>query len=106
MQSTEHQVTLSNLSGGIAEILFQQELEKVLANCLDPQTDPDAVREIHIKAKILPKSIDDRNEAALRVTVSSKLAPRVSPISELRIDESEDGLVASDPQLQLPGGAG
>jgi hypothetical protein len=64
-------VTLHNLAGGAAAELFGVELERVVADILDVNTEAEAVREITVKVKIKPD--ENRNFAQVAVTVASKL---------------------------------
>jgi hypothetical protein len=71
---TKHEgVNLTNIGGGAAVELFEQELSKVLDNVLDPNTAGDAVREITVKVKIRPDA--GRSFGQIEVTATSKLAP-------------------------------
>ena len=65
-------VTLETLAGGAAGERFEAELEKVLRNMSDINTDPKAVREITLKVSFLPN--DARELAAVLIASSSKLA--------------------------------
>lgn len=69
-------VSLDNLKGGGVRQLFDEELDKVLENIMDPNTEADAVREVTIKVKIKPDK--DRSTAAVAIIPSSKLAPAVA----------------------------
>lgn len=66
------EVTLATLGGGAAAELFEHELQKVLADCLDPNTDPEAKRAITMRLTIAPS--EDRESAAVSFKVESKLA--------------------------------
>ena len=66
-------VTLSSLANGAAMELFDEELAKVVENVLDPNTDPQLVREISLKVKIKPD--ESRRMAGVVVQVTSKTGP-------------------------------
>jgi hypothetical protein len=66
----EDPVTLATLANGAAMELFDNEMSKVVENVLDPNTEPDTVREVCLKVKIKPDS--SRKNAAVYVQVSSK----------------------------------
>jgi hypothetical protein len=66
-------VSLATLNSGAAIELFDNELDAVLQNIIDPNTKPDAVREVTLKIKIKPA--DSRKHADVSIQVSSKLAP-------------------------------
>lgn len=65
-------VTLENLAGGAAAEQFGYELEKVLRNIADPNTDPGEKRKISLEVVFVPA--DDRESAHVMVKVASKLA--------------------------------
>jgi hypothetical protein len=71
MQETP--VTLYTLANGAAAELFEAELQKIIANILDPNTDPIAVREIDLRVKIKPDN--ERRAGAVSVQVISKTGP-------------------------------
>lgn len=66
-------LSLDTIGGGAAAELFQQELDKVLENVLDPNTDPTAKRTITLKITIVPS--ESRTQAAVGVEADSRLAP-------------------------------
>lgn len=72
----EKKLQLSNISGGAVEELFDEELEKVLFNINDINTEAESSREILIKIKVIPSK--DRLTASTSVQVYSKLAPHCS----------------------------
>lgn len=45
------EITLMTLGGGVAQELFAREMAKVLASIADPNTEPDAPREITLKVR-------------------------------------------------------
>lgn len=66
-------LTLDNLGAGAAKELFQHELEKVLENILDPNTDAKCKRTVVLTVTIVPG--DNRDECATLIEATSKLAP-------------------------------
>lgn len=71
----ETKMTLATVNHGAACELFEQELDKVLANIADPNTKADGVREITLTVKFEPD--DERLMANTTVTAKCKLqAPR------------------------------
>lgn len=66
-------LTLSDLKGGLPELLFQDELQKVLLNIDDPNTKASAARSITLKFEFSPS--DDRKDARITITAQSKLCP-------------------------------
>lgn len=70
----EAPLTLLTVAGGSAVELFQQELDKVLENILDPNTHATAKRQVSLTVTIVP-SDDARNTVGVAVECVSKLAP-------------------------------
>ena len=70
------EITLTNLGGGAAVEKFQEEFEKVVANIMDPNTDPKAKREVVLKVTIQPSA--DRDWAGMKIEAQAKLAPNVA----------------------------
>lgn len=66
-------LTLDTVAKGAAPERFQDELEKIVANILDPNTDPEAVRAITLTVKVKPS--ESREMATVLLEVKSKLAP-------------------------------
>ena len=69
---SERASLLTLLRGGVVE-MFDDELEKVAANILDPNTSETATRVVTIKVSIKPDV--NRSMAATAVSVVAKLAP-------------------------------
>lgn len=68
-----NQITLANLGGGAAVEKFEDELQRVVENILDPNTEPEAKREVILKVAIKPDK--DREFGAISIVASCKLAP-------------------------------
>ena len=68
MEKLERIVPLEKLSAGIAGRLYLREMERVHENIMDDNTDPEAVREVHIIIRVTP---DDTRESC-GVVVRSK----------------------------------
>ena len=73
MFTNEDPVTLGNLGDGAAIEKFNDELQKVLDNIIDPNTKADMVREIVLKVRLKPD--ENRNVAAISIVCGCKLAP-------------------------------
>jgi len=69
-------VSLETLKGGAAVQLFDEELQKVLANIMDPNTEAGAVRSVRLEIKIKPDK--DRSGGSVEIIPSCKLAPAVA----------------------------
>ncbi len=68
------EVTLDTLGGdGFLEEVFQEEWEKLLANIGDPNTKPDAARELRLTIKVKPSK--QRDIAKVSIEPTLKLAP-------------------------------
>ena len=48
MYTAEEKINLSNLGNGAAKELFERELDRVLKDILDPNTEATAQREIYV----------------------------------------------------------
>lgn len=72
MSEEQSSMTLSNIGGGVVEEKFAEELQKVLNNIVDVNTEVRAMREIIIKIKFKPD--EERNSSAVTVSTSCKLA--------------------------------
>lgn len=64
-------VTLSTLGGGAALELFQAELDKVLRNIADPNTEARKKRDITLKVSILPD--DSRGVGGVLISCTSRV---------------------------------
>ncbi|MHC1744867.1 MAG: hypothetical protein AB9873_17820 [Syntrophobacteraceae bacterium] len=77
-QINEQFVSLENLGGGksdrmsAAVELFNVEFQRVLDNCLDPNTKATEKREVTLKVKIKPD--EDRESCLVEIHATSKLA--------------------------------
>jgi hypothetical protein len=69
-------VSLETLKAGAAVQLFNEELDKVLANIMDPNTEANAVRSVKLEIKIKPDK--DRSGGSVEIIPSCKLAPAVA----------------------------
>lgn len=67
-------LTLNNAARGAAHELFDDELQRVLANIQDVNTEATPTREINLKFKFKPSK--SRNECAITVASTCKLAPQ------------------------------
>lgn len=66
-------VDLETLNSGAVIEQFEEEFQRVLDNIADPNTKPDAVREVKVSVKIRPNK--ERSSATTSVQVTSKLTP-------------------------------
>ena len=70
---SKEQLTLENLGDGIVYEKFKFELEKIMANIDDPNTDPEKLRKIEFIIKFKPAS--DRGLIKIEVQSKATLAP-------------------------------
>jgi len=71
MITDDEPITLITLGNGAAVEKFQDELQKVLDNIMDPNTKPDEVREVTLKVKIKPD--EKRSIGSIFIEAKSKL---------------------------------
>lgn len=69
----QEKLTLDNLGNGGAKELFEEELQTVLDNILDPNTEAKAKRKLTLEVTFCPSS--DRDSAETEVVCKTKLAP-------------------------------
>lgn len=81
MRMDSDMVTLSTLKGGACVELFQRELEAVLANIADLNTDHKVKRKITLE--VVFTSDEERTSSAVGVKCSAKLAPAKQTASVL-----------------------
>lgn len=87
MKTKEVKVSLINLCNGAVIERFDYILAEVLENVKDPNTDPDATREINIKIKIKPDLDRDRVVFAFQITPKEAPLSAMIGIAELGRDE-------------------
>jgi hypothetical protein len=87
--SAEDVVSLASLAGGAAIERFDDELARVVANVLDPNTDEKATRTITLKVKVKPGR--DRDFGAVSFSVGSQLA-QARPVETMVFFGVQDGV--------------
>lgn len=94
--------SLDDLMGGAVTERFNLELQKVLDNIFDENTDPKAKRTISLTFTLVPA--ESRDMMAWSAQITSKLAP-YAPISQMTlIHQYDDGTVeATQITSQVPG---
>lgn len=94
--------SLDDLMGGAVTERFNHELERVLANVFDENTDPTAKRTITLTFTMVPT--ESRDMMAWKAQVTSKLAP-YTPVTQMTlIHQHDDGNVeATQITSQVPG---
>lgn len=86
------ELKLETLAGGAALELFDRELQEVLKNIQDPNTEAEKARAIHVKVTLSPS--EDRDRADVALEVKSKLAPPKPVKSLVHMGEKDGRLVA------------
>jgi hypothetical protein len=82
-------LSFENLGCGAAEEKFEDALKEVLANILDPNTEPKSAREVVMKVKVKPN--EERSEAVVSIHVHSKLSPARDYPTRIFIGRSIEG---------------
>lgn len=85
-------LALESLGNGGAMELFNHELEKVLRNCLDVNTDHKFKRSIFIEMKVQPD--EKRETAAIKIEVGTKLASPRGLVNQVFLGMEGDRAVA------------
>lgn len=93
---------LDELMDGALTERFNQVLDEVMRNAVDPNTDPKAKRQVKIVIDVIPN--ERRDTASFKTHVESKVAPR-APISQVVfLHVADDGsITATEVTNQLPG---
>ena len=93
---------LDELMDGAVTERFNVEMDRVMRNIYDPNTDPEAKRQITITITIEPN--ESRDVGRYKVEVKSKTAP-MAPITQVCfLRQSDDGMVvATEVTKQVPG---
>jgi hypothetical protein len=89
VSNTENEIKLDELAGGAVHEKFNREMKRVLANIMDPNTDPEKKRKITITLTIA----GDENRMTTNVSVAAKstLAPARDVSTKLVIGEDPRG---------------
>jgi hypothetical protein len=98
----QQKITFSTLANGAVEERFQQELQKVFENILDPNTEWKGKRNLTLTLTITPT--EGRTMNGVEFSVKSKLAPVKNVSSAFIIDSDGTGQIVSSEFLkQIPG---
>lgn len=92
ISENEYVVSLVTLNQGAAVELFDNEMKKLLDNIADPQTSAEVAREIQLTVKVKPA--ESREQAAVQLTIKSKLAPQKPASASLFFGRVEGQRVA------------
>ena len=93
---------LDELMDGALTERFNMEMEKVLKNVFDPNTDPKTKRQIQIVIEIQPN--ERRDAAGFKVDVKSKIAPPIAMEQTCFLFQDDEGnVLATEITKQIPG---
>lgn len=93
---------LDELMDGALTERFNMEMERVLGNVFDPNTNPKAKRQIQIVIDIAPN--ERRDAAEFKVDVKSKIAPPVAIAQTVFLHQDDNGNVtATEITKEVPG---
>lgn len=96
------ELKFSTLAGGAVEERFHQELEKVIKNLLDPNTDHKAARSLNLSIKL--KTNEERQIASVDFSIVPKIAPVKNITTAIIMDEDGTGrVVTAEIMKQIPG---
>ena len=94
--------SLDNLMSGAVSERFNDELQKVLQNVLDPNTDPKKKRKLQFVVTVAPN--EKRDAAEFSVDVKASLAPPVPVSTSVYIGKTNDGdVIAEEITKDMPG---
>ena len=91
---------LEMMDGAVGERV-SYELSKIMQNCKDLNTEPKKARTLTVEFSIVPT--ENRDSAAVRVSVKSKLAPVKALDSTLLIGGTAEDPVVMEYTPQVPG---
>lgn len=100
MAQEVERISLATLMGGLAVERFDDELDKVLANIVDPNTPPTAKRSITLQVSFKPDK--GRDLGGVEIAVSSKLAPAEKMGTRVFISLTRQGPVATEHNPNQP----
>lgn len=91
-------IRLDSIANGAASELFEEELQRVLRNIKDPNTNPEATRKITLTFEIRPT--ESREVGDVQILAASKLAPfkRVQTVIHMGHHGGRLVAVESNPQ--------
>ena len=90
---SEDLLTLANMAGGAVLERFNIEMQKVITNIADPNTDPKKKRSVTIKVTVSPN--EQRNMAVLDIETKPVLVPAMPVNTSIVIDRDKKGNVVA-----------
>lgn len=98
----ERNFNLEEFAGGALSEKVNMELQKVLDNIQDPNTDANKVRTLELKLKFSPNS--NRDSASVEIEAKTKLVPSIGVQTTIGIGKDGKGKVrAAEYKNQIPG---
>ena len=83
MFTKDEKVSLVNLRDGAAIEMFDYELQRILDNVVDPNTNPETKREVVLKVSVKPD--ENREIGSVEITCIPKLAGQKSVMAKIII---------------------
>ena len=93
------QLCVENLGDGKALEKVNFELGRLIANCLDPNTDPKATRTVVLKIKVKP--VQDRSSAEVTFVAESKIAADVEGVETIHLTKDGAAFVNTAKQMSI-----
>ncbi|MEK5480336.1 replication terminator protein [Paenibacillus sp. FSL R5-0407] len=87
------EIKLESLADGSISERFNQELQKVLINIADPNTEAKTTRKINISLTIKPN--ENREMAEVSISATSTLAPAKEVLTTIIMDRDNEGKPAA-----------
>lgn len=91
---SDMKVRLDGLGGGAAMERFEEEMSKVIANIVDPNTPYKQKRTVTLSVSISPN--EERTQCVMEIGCTSKLAPVKSVDSMLAIGVDQHGCIHAE----------
>lgn len=95
------EIKLGSIASGAAAEQFDAELQAVVSNILDPNTDEGKIRELHLVLKLKPDK-EDRARVLYSVEVYSKLSRAKAIGSVMYVGKEKGRMVAYEQNIQQP----
>lgn len=89
----QSQIDLSTFAGGAVAERFNIELQRVIENIADPNTDPKKARTLTLKLTI--KADENRDVASVDIETKAGLVPAKPVVTKIVIDQDSDGNVVA-----------
>lgn len=91
---SKNKVNLTEMARGAILEQFEIEMEKVLKNIIDPNTDPKKARKIQLTVQFKPT--EDRDIAYIQAQAKSTLVPSKPIGTQIVIDQDVDGSILAN----------